>query len=77
MKIGVMEDPMDGNEDDNLDQGWKLKERKTKQKLASKGGWSVFEVQSKEKCEQRRKEESGACMQLHVRDGMVSFGNLT
>ena len=57
--------------------GGKLKERKTKQKLTSKGGWSVFEVQSKEKCEQRRKEESGACMQLHVRDGMVSFGNLT
>ena len=72
-----MEDPMDGNEDDNLDQGWEIEREKNKTKFDQQGGWSVFEVQSQGKCEQRRKEESGACMQPHVRVGMVSFGNLT
>jgi hypothetical protein len=37
-----MEDPMDENEDDNLDQGWKLEERKTKKKLRRPKGGSVL-----------------------------------
>lgn len=72
-----MEDPMDENEDDNLDQGWEIEREKNKTKLTCKVGGSVFELQNKGKCEQRRKEESGACMQPHVRDGMVYFGKLT
>ena len=33
VKIGVMEDPMDGNEDDNLDQGWEIEREKNKTKI--------------------------------------------
>ena len=42
-----------------------------------KGGGSILNLQAKRKVEQRRKEESGACMQPHVRDGIVYLGKLT
>ena len=60
-----------------LDQWWKLKERKTKHILTKGKGWSDFWFKKQGKCEQMTKEESGACMQPHVRDGMVYFGKLT
>ena len=37
-----------------------------------------FVVKSKKQFEQiRKKKESGACMQPHVRDDMIYFGKLT
>ena len=42
-----MEDPMDENEDDNLDQGWKLEERKTKMKMRKHGWIRIFGSRNK------------------------------
>ena len=72
-----MEDPMDENEDDNFGSMVEIERKQNKIKLTRTRRESVFELQSKGKCEQMRKEESGACMQPHVRDGMVYFGKLT
>ena len=55
----------------------KLEERKTKFKMRRQWGIRIFGSRNKKKVEQMSERESGACMQLHVRDGMVSFGNLT
>ena len=33
-----MEDPMDENEDDNLDQGWEIEREKNKTKIDQQGG---------------------------------------
>ena len=72
-----MEDPMDVNKDDNFGSIVEIERKKNKIKLTRAKGGIGFESQSKGKCEQMRKEESGACMQPHVRDGMVYFGKLT
>ena len=60
-----------------MDQWWKLKERKTNIIENAKEGIRFLKSQRKVKCEQMRKEESGACMQPYVRDGMVYFDKLT
>ena len=73
-----MEDPMDENKDDKLGSRVEIG-RKKKQNKNEKGQGRIriFGSRNKKKCEQMRKEESGACMQPHVRDGMVCFGKLT
>ena len=73
-----MENLMDEIKDDNLDQRWKnwKKEKQNKNENPRVGSGFWFK-ESKGKCEQMRKEESGACMQPHVREGMVFFDNLT
>ena len=72
-----MEDPMGENKDDNFGPMVEIERKKNKIKLTRTKRDSVFESQSKGKCEQMRKEKSGVCMQPHVRDGMVYFGKLT
>ena len=57
--------------------GGNWKKEKQNKKMRETGGIRILVQESKGKCEQMRKEESGACMQPHVRDGMVYFGKLT
>ena len=45
--------------------------------MKSQGRVRILVQESKGKCEQMKKEESGACMQPHVGDGMVYFDKLT
>ena len=72
-----MEDPMGENKDDNFGSRVEIERKKKKIKEGSKVGVGFVGSRNKEKCEQKRNEESGACMQPHVREGMVFFGNLT
>ena len=73
-----MEDPMDENKDDILRSRVEIGRKKNKIKMRkARGRIRIFGSRNKKKCEQMRKEESGACMQPHVRDAMVYFGKLT
>ena len=70
---------MDENKDDKLGSRVEIGRKKNKIKMKILGEESGFWFKKARpgKCEQMRKEESGACMQPHVRDGMVYFGKLT
>ena len=57
--------------------GGNWKKEKQKWKWGSMGGSGFLVQETRRKCEQMRKVESGACMQPHVREGMVYFGKLT